>query len=170
MSTRIIQWRQLVEDADPYWLRDALNPVVYTFSNGRMFTAPVPLYGSLPQAGLQNDGGVLILTGDTSQWPTSAGGLMPGQFFYDNGNVVCIAPNAAPPPGAPPLFFPGVTSDQLLRAGGALLPTFDPGVVNQLWNNGNVCCISTGVVTPPPTSTPSLDFSQAGNSQYIPVI
>ena len=170
MSTRIIQWRQLVEDADPFWLRDALNPITYTFSNGRIFTAPVPLYGSvssgtLPPAGLENDGGVLILTGDTTLWPKSASGLAPGHLFYDNGNIVCIAPGAVPPPQAQPLFFGSITSDTLLQSSGALLPTSDPGVVNQLWNNGNVCCVSTGQVTPAPPPDGAIGSFVIGQSK-----
>ena len=176
-TTRIISWQQLVNEADPDWLLNKLNPIQYRFSNGRIFTAPNPLYGSvasgtLPSAGLANDGSVLILTGNTSAWPTSPSGLPPGHFFYNNFFVICITPGApAPPPNTPPLFFPGVNSDQLLAATSANLPTSDPGVVNQLWNNGLVVCVSTGhTVTPPPPPAPSLDFSQSGNSQFIPLV
>jgi len=178
MSTRIISWQQLVNEADPAWLFNKLNPVQYTFSNGRIFTAPNPLYGStsggtLPSAGLANDGGVLILIGDTSAWPSSPNGVAPGHLFYDNGFVICVVPGApAPPPNTPPMFFPGINSDQLLAATSANLPTSDPGVANQLWNNGLVVCVSTGApVTPPATPHgPSLDFSDAGNSQFIPLV
>jgi hypothetical protein len=184
-TTRIISWQQLVNEADPAWLFNKLNPVQYTFSNGRIFTAPNPLYGTpfvpgnppgggpgtLPSPGLQNDGGVLILTGDTSAWPNSPNGVAAGHLFYNDFFVICIVPGApAPPPNTPPLFFPGITSDQLLQATTANLPTTDPGVANQLWQNGLVVCVSTGVVTPPPVSRPSLDFSKAGDSQFIPLV
>jgi hypothetical protein len=149
MSTRIISWQQLVDEADPYWLRNKLNPVIYTFSNGRIFTAQNPLYGvgSNAAAGLENDGGVLILTGNTSSWPTSTNGfnLAPGQIYYDNGMVVCVSPNApAPPPNSPALFFPGITSDQLLVTNAQILPLSDPHNNTQLWNNGLVVCVSAG--------------------------
>jgi hypothetical protein len=149
MSTRIISWQQLVDDADPDWMRNKLNPVIYTFSNGRLFTAQNPLYGAFNHAiaGLQNDGGVLILTGDTSAWPMSTNGLglPPGQIYYDNGMTVCIAPNAPPPPpNSPAIFFPGITSDQLLITNAQLLPLTDPHVNTQLWNNGLTVGVSAG--------------------------
>lgn len=173
-TTRIISWQQLVNEADPEWLQNKLNPVQYQFSNGRLFTAPNPLYGSfargtLPSAGLQNDGGVLILTGDTSLWPTTPSGVAPGNLFYDDGFVINVVPGAPPPPpNTPPLFFPGITSDQLLTSTSANLPHNDPGIVGQLWNNGNVVCVSAGSSVP--ASTPSLDFSKAQDSQFLPLV
>lgn len=35
--TRTISWQQQVNEADPYWNKDYQRPVVYRFSNGRVF-------------------------------------------------------------------------------------------------------------------------------------
>jgi hypothetical protein len=44
--TRIISWRQLVLEAEPGWTRASVQPVVYEFSNGRLFLDYLPLYGT----------------------------------------------------------------------------------------------------------------------------
>jgi hypothetical protein len=44
--TRIISWRQMVLEADPGWTRASVQPVVYEFSNGRVFLDYLPLYGT----------------------------------------------------------------------------------------------------------------------------
>ena len=35
---RTISWQQEVQQADPEWIRKYQRPVVYEFSNGRVFT------------------------------------------------------------------------------------------------------------------------------------
>lgn len=38
-ASRIISWQQLVQEADPDWLKDKLRPVRYEFTNGKIFVA-----------------------------------------------------------------------------------------------------------------------------------
>lgn len=45
-STRILSWQQEVLYVDPTWNQGYTRPWIYEFSNGRQFTAPVPLYGT----------------------------------------------------------------------------------------------------------------------------
>lgn len=35
--TRIISWRQVIQDADPQWQREQQRPWNFDFSNGRLF-------------------------------------------------------------------------------------------------------------------------------------
>lgn len=44
--SRTLSWQQEVLYADPNWNQGYTRPIIYEFSNGRTFTAPVPLYGT----------------------------------------------------------------------------------------------------------------------------
>ena len=44
--TRILNWNQLVREADPNYQRLSLQPWVLEFSNGRLFVDWNPLYGT----------------------------------------------------------------------------------------------------------------------------
>jgi hypothetical protein len=85
-----------------------------------------------------NDGGVLWMT-DPLDYPTSPTGLAAGAVWY-NGGTVSVIPGGSGL-GAP-VFFGTITAAGLLALGGGGLPTTNPGVTNQLWNNGGVISIS----------------------------
>ncbi|MCO8325907.1 hypothetical protein ABEG10_23425 [Burkholderia cenocepacia] len=85
-----------------------------------------------------NDGGVLWMTAPLN-YPTSPVGLAAGKVWY-NGGVVSVIPGGSGT-GAP-VYFGSITAAALLALGGGGLPTSNPGVHNQLWNNGGVISIS----------------------------
>ena len=140
MPTRLISWQQIVLENDPDWVRLSLNPVVWEFSNGRRFVDPNPVYGPPGPTNLLNDGGFVVLDGDNS-WPTNPSGLAPGCLFSNGGFVTAVA-GSSPQPGAAPLFFPGLTSSQLLLFGASALPLTNPTATNQLWLNGGFVCVA----------------------------
>jgi hypothetical protein len=41
-TTRILNWAQMVREADPDYTRKSLQPWTYEFSNGRRFLDPLP--------------------------------------------------------------------------------------------------------------------------------
>ena len=149
--------------------------------------------GTQLAANLANDTGVLQLTSNDPAWPVpgpSGPTGLPGSL-YNNGLAVSVVPGAVPNPTAPPVFFGSITASTLLLLGGANLPLTDPNVALQLWNNEGLVCVSLGGNVPPPATFPfgigtgrigidfigagsgggaNLDFSQPGNSQYIPVV
>jgi len=145
MPTRIISWQQLVLENDPDWVRQSLNPVVWEFSNGRRFVDPAQVYAPLPDSGLINDGGVLILA-DSTGWPTTDTGLQSGMLWANGGNggIITVVPGAVlPHPGSPPIFFGNVTSDQVLLFGAAACPLSGPTPGSlQIWNNGGILCVA----------------------------
>lgn len=147
MPTRILSWQQMVLEADPDWVRNSLNPLVWEFSNGRLFEDPAQVYAPFPAADLLNDGGVVQLV-DPTGWPSSPIGLSAGQI-WNNGLAVAIVPGYTPFPTAPPLMFAGLTASQLLRFGAANCPLL-PRIVGQLWNNGGELSVYT---TPLPTDS-----------------
>lgn len=139
--TRILSWQQLVQEADPDFQRARLQPWVYSFSNGRLFYAPVPLYNFVFDSGLILDGGFLVLE-STVGWPTSTAGLQPGQM-WSNGGFVSAIPGLTPQPGAPPLFLSAAVASQLLIAGAGNLPLTSPASGStQLWLNGGFVCVA----------------------------
>ena len=139
--TRIISWEQQVLEADPYFARERQQPWIYTFSNARRFYAPVNAYAPLPDSGLFNDGGVLVLISGAS-WPTTDAGLLPGAL-WNNGLAIVVVPGATPQPGAPRMTFPGVTSSSLLLFGGANFATTPPPDGSLiLWSNGGLVCVA----------------------------
>lgn len=113
---------------------------------------------------LANDGGVLYLSTAVSQFPTSPTGLLPGAI-WNNGLTLSVIPGIVPNPAAPPLIFGSVSALALLALGGGDLPTSPPALLNQLWNNGGLICVTLAGV-----SGASLDFSQASNSGYIALL
>jgi len=142
-NPRLLSWQQLVLEADPNWQRDNLQPWIYEFSNRRLFYATIPMYGPPTSGGLINDGGFLMLAGETFGYPDSDAGLPPGSF-YSNGLFVSLTPGAKPsPPSTPPLLFPGLSASGLL--------TFGPGTIvnssavpgsTQLFLNGGFVCVA----------------------------
>jgi hypothetical protein len=147
--------------------------------------------GTQLEAFLANDNGVLQLTSPDPDWPSVPDGLLPGAV-WSNGLAVSVFPGQVPNPTAPPVFFGSITATTLLGLGGGNLPLTDPNNALQLWNNDGLVCVSLGGAIPvqPPVPFgigtgrigidfigggsggpgPSLDFSQPGNSQYIPVV
>lgn len=141
MPTRILSWQQPIFENDPHWIQESLNPLVWEFSNGRRFVDPAQPYGPLPDSGLANDGGVLLVTSAVG-WPTTDVGLMPNEV-WNNGGVVCLAAGSGPVPGGAPMIFGSVVADQLLFFGGSCMQISAPATGSgQLWNNGNVVCIA----------------------------
>lgn len=139
--TRLISWEQLVLENDPTFQRDRLQPWIYQFSNNRLFYSPVAPYAPLPDAGLANDGGLLILT-DPSGYPTSDAGLPPGAV-WNNGLAISVVPGAVPQAGASPMIFGRLTASQLMLFGGGNIPASAPVPDSlQLWNNGGVICVA----------------------------
>ena len=106
---------------------------VYPFS-GITF-APVAVAGSL----LYDNGGALNT--DDGTYPASGSGA-PGSI-WSNGGEVNVVLGGISVPGAP-VYFGSVTSAQLLALGGLGLPTSDPQVSNQLWNQDGRVLISVG--------------------------
>lgn len=85
-----------------------------------------------------NDGGVLWMTAPLN-YPTSPVGLAAGAVWF-NGGTVSVIPGGS---GAgSPVFFSTITAAQLLILGGGGLPTTNPGVTNQLWNNSGLISIA----------------------------
>ena len=95
----------------------------------------------LPPNALGNDGGVLFLDGPNN-WPTSA--LPPG--CYNNGGACSVSLPTVPTPGAPLVIWNtvGVTAAYILGLGGDAFPTTDPHVLDAIWNNGGLLCVSFG--------------------------
>lgn len=120
----------LFETALPY--QASSGNVVYNYG----FLLPVPTTGFL------NDGGVLWLTAN-SRYPTNPIGLVPGEV-WNNGSTVSVIDGTTPNPNAAPLFFGAINPTQLLALGGGNLPTSQPSVANQLWNNGGLVCVASG--------------------------
>jgi hypothetical protein len=94
---------------------------------------------------LRDDGGVLYLS-KPAAWPSSA--IFPGQLYSDGGACAVVLPTT-PNPLSPPLVFgtPGITASYLLELGGANIPTSDPGMVGEIWNNNGLLCVSFGYNT-----------------------
>lgn len=120
------------------------------WNNGGLVCVAMPILPPIPPippfvAEFWNDGGVLAFPSadDAAGWPTFP--PMTLGAVWNNGLVVGISGGITPDPSAPPLFFGVVTPPELLALGGGNLPLFNPGVVNQLWNNGGEVAISSGL-------------------------
>lgn len=128
--TRILSWRQMVQEADPNFVRLSLQPWVYEFSNGRLFVDTLPTYPNNPDSGLTNTGGALMWDGANKPWPTSPAGLPPGAVWWSPGgsgiDAIVVVPGGVRQPGAPPMTFGRITSDQLLATGASNLSTTSP--------------------------------------------
>ncbi|MEK7916650.1 hypothetical protein AAB988_29400 [Burkholderia contaminans] len=85
-----------------------------------------------------NDDGVLWMTSPLN-YPTSPIGLAAGAVWY-NGGTVSVIPGGSGT-GAP-VYFGSITASALLALGGGGLPISNPGVHNQLWNNGGLISIA----------------------------
>lgn len=94
----------------------------------------------ITNTGLFNDGGVLILQGD-SGWP--GGTTVPGGF-YSNGGVVSIYPGGTVNPAATPVFYGQITASALFPLGGTWLPTADPFVPTQIFTQFGEAHVSNG--------------------------
>ena len=106
---------------------------VYQFSE--ITFAPTAVAGTL----LYDNGGALNT--DDGTYPASGSGA-PGSI-WSNGGEVNIVLGGISVPGAP-VYFGSITSAQLLALGGLGLPTSDPQVSNQLWNQDGRVLISVG--------------------------
>lgn len=149
--TRLLNWQQLVLEEEPDWGPRYRRPWIYEFPGGRRFAARDPLYAPSLDSGLINDGGVVELV-DAAGYPLSPLGLSAGALWTEGGIIVVI-PGAMPPHIVmQPLLFTGLTASQLLRNGGANLPTDPTGLIeDQVWNNGGLVCVFNGVIPPPVT-------------------
>lgn len=149
-ATRILSWNQLVREADPNFTRLSLQPWVYSYSNGRLFVDPLPLYNFVFGEGLGSNGGVLIVT-DATGWPTDPSGLLAGQLWSNGGDsngkngTVTVIPGIAPNPSAEQQFFGQISASQLLALGGGNFQFNIPSTLNQIWNNGG----ELNIVVPP---------------------
>lgn len=141
--TRLLNWQQLVLEQEPDWGPRHRRPWIYEFPNRERFAARDPLYAPYPDSGLINDGGVVQLV-DASGFPLDPGGLNAGAL-WTNGGIVVVVPGGHTQPGTAPLLFTGLTASQLLRNGGANLPTSPTGLsADRVWNNGGLVCVSDG--------------------------
>jgi len=139
-ATRILSWSQMVREADPNFTRLSLQPWVYSFSNGRLFVDPLPLYSFPQQGSLSIDGGVLVLD-DATGYPNSAAGLPVGAL-WNNGGVIGVVMPTTPNPVAASVIFGTIGAAQLLALGGANIPLSDPQTLNVIWNNGGELTVS----------------------------
>ena len=88
-----------------------------------------------------NNSGALHLS-QALYYPTNATGLAPGSVWYSAG-AIGIVPGVTPNPTAPALMFATTDPNTLLSLGGGNLPTTNPGINGQLWNNGGFVDIAT---------------------------
>jgi hypothetical protein len=101
----------------------------------------VTIVNSLGPTNLVNNGGLLgVATG--AGWPTNDGGLPVGGV-WNNGGLASVRGPTTPNPFASPVFFGLITAAQLQVLSGANLPTSDPMISSQLWNNGGMIAISS---------------------------
>lgn len=88
-----------------------------------------------------NVSGVLHLA-QALYYPNHSAGLPAGAVWY-NAGAVNVVPGVTPNPSAPALMFATTDPNMLLSLGGGNLPTTNPNVNGQLWNNGGVVSIAT---------------------------
>lgn len=143
--TRILSWQQMVIEADPNWSREYRQPIVYEFSNGRVFTAPAAgIYLPLPDSGLLLNGAFVMLDATALAngiYPTTAAGL-PGSV-YENAGFVCGVLAATPQPGAGQLIFNQTNASQLQLFGVANMNPFSSAAGSGvLYLNGPFVCAS----------------------------
>ena len=135
------QLRPIMVGPDPYPVRDPRPG----FAAQQEANPPVPPEPVPPgPGGLFNDGGVLQVT-DSSLWPLSAVGLLPGQLWTADGGIAYVFPGSVPNPLALPVFFGQIGASGLIRLGGANLPQTDPVRSLQLWNQDGFVCVSLGL-------------------------
>lgn len=104
------------------------------------FSFSVEIVNNTGSTGLGVFGGLLVLT-DPTGYATSPTGLPPGYVWNDLLNVT-VVPGVVPDPFAAPIYLGLITAAELLFLGGGNLPLSDPGVTNQLWNNGTHIAVS----------------------------
>jgi hypothetical protein len=111
--------------------------------------APLPDFGTpitwTADGVLSAAGGFLTLS-NLGAWPTSSGGLLPGAL-YAAANAAPAFINAVPGFGyvpGPAVMFGDITASALLALGAVSLPPTDPHVLNQIWVNGAILCVSLG--------------------------
>jgi hypothetical protein len=115
-----------------------------SLANSAIVFPPTPPEPPIPPSSIVflNNGGVLNLSSIPSNWPTSALGLPNGSIYANSIEVDAALPITGS--GTFVAFFGDITVDELLAAGGNDLPTDDPHVVDELWINEGVVCISFG--------------------------
>lgn len=86
---------------------------------------------------LYSDGGVLAIVPVTDNYPAWSASLAAGAL-YSNGHVVTVAGTISPNPRAAPVFFPGITGNQLLALGGGDLPLWQSSFIG----SGRLCVSS----------------------------
>lgn len=119
----------------------------YTTIAGLQFvvqTEECPLFFAPPVTGtgLFNNGGVLMLVGD-SGWPL---GTTTAGAFYSNGGECSVFPGAVFNPVATAVFYGQITASALLALPGQgnWLPQADPFVLNQLFTQFGQVHVSNG--------------------------
>lgn len=90
---RTISWMQEVLYADPNWNQGYTRPIIYEFSNGRTFTAPIPLYGTSTNTGTGTGTGTSTSTGTGTTTITNyiASAAGPGNFIVSASGTGYIA-------------------------------------------------------------------------------
>lgn len=138
MPTRLISWQQLVLENDPDWVRGSLNPLVWEFSNGRLFSDPPQVYAPLPDSGLALDGNFIIIDGAELALSSVDTGV-PGALFL-NDNFICTSKSTVYQRGLS-LYYP-CTLDQLMLLGGIAWPPSAGAGSGQIFNNGGFACVA----------------------------
>jgi hypothetical protein len=88
-----------------------------------------------------NNSGILTLS-NALYYPKASTGLPPGSVWYNAGSINVVS-GITPSPTAPALMFATTDPNLLLTLGGGNLPTTNPNVNGQLWNNAGVINIAT---------------------------
>jgi len=149
------QLRPILISADPVPIRDprpgyaqsqqGYTPVfdVLDIVDGDLLPPPPNHSPIIPPTNLLNDGGLLYLIGPNT-YPVDSTGLAAGAVYnVGGGNLIGIVPGVTPNHAAPPVVFGSITASQLLVLGGGNLPLAgSPLLLNQLYNLGDLVCVS----------------------------
>jgi hypothetical protein len=119
----------------------SLTALIELFANGAL-SVPFQYNFEFVSASFTNDGDVLALSAPLN-FPSNSSDLPAGSIYY-NGGTLGIIPGITPSPTAPPVYFGTITPSELQSLGGGNLPLTNPHNVDQLWNNGDLICVSTG--------------------------
>jgi len=90
--------------------------------------------------------GNLLALSTQGMWPTSSAGLPPGALYSAStpGAAYIYAVTGFGSVPGPPVFLNAITGAALLALNASVFPQADPHVVNQIYLNGNLLCVSFG--------------------------
>lgn len=120
-----------------------------SFAKWPLPAPPCPGYGPVltwtADGTLAAAGGYVTLS-SLGTWPTSNVGLLPGAFYAaaPTAPAFIFAVQGFGHVPAAPVFLNEITAGALLALGATGLPPTDPHVVNQIWINGDIVCVSLG--------------------------